>query len=128
MTRRKVCSSFVLLCLISLSGCAVRTIHPGAANTFDSDAYDSLLVQDNVIQSTKADLTNGVFPANIVQNVKLALNILIEAYNAEDIAYKAYHAAAIAGQPTATLQADLQTKQVAANNAVSSLASAKVTK
>lgn len=71
----------------SLLGCAAHQIHPGTANTFDSTTYDTLMLTDNIIQSTKADLAANKFPVLIAPRVKAALNILISVYNAADIAY-----------------------------------------
>ena len=95
----------VIFLALALTGCASRPIHPGAVNKFDSDAYDILLVTDNVIQTTRADLSNNVFSTTVAVNVKNALNGLITAYNAADIAYKTYHASAIAGTATPAQQA-----------------------
>lgn len=76
-----------LFLLVSSVGCAARVQHPGTANSFDSTTYDTLMLTESVIQSTKADLASGKFPASISGNVKSALNALIVAYNAADIAY-----------------------------------------
>lgn len=85
---------------IMLTGCAARPIHPGAANNFDSTSYDTLTVTHNVIENTKTDLAAGAFSADIVPNIKAALNDLVTAYNVADSAYLAYHAAAVAGTAT----------------------------
>jgi hypothetical protein len=119
----------VLLLLALLSnGCAARPVHPGAVNKFDSDAYDALLVTESVIQSTKADLTNNVFPTSIAPNVKDALNYLINSYNVADIAYKAYHSAALAGTVTPVQQANVTTAINQMSNATSTLINAKAGK
>ena len=73
--------------LLVICGCAAHPIHPGTANAFDSSTYDTLTITDSVIQSTKADLSAGKFPASIAQNVKTALNILITSYDVLDMAY-----------------------------------------
>jgi hypothetical protein len=99
--------SIVVLALL-LSGCAAASVHPGAANTFDSGAYDKLIVAHSVIESTKTDLSNGAFKnATIELNVRVALRGLIKAYNIADTAYKVYHNAAIAGQATSQQEATL---------------------
>jgi hypothetical protein len=100
--RSKTAVIFLALVLI---GCAARPLHPGSVNRFDSDAYDLLLVTDSVIQTTRADIQNGVFSPGLVNNIRNALNGLITAYNAADIAYKEYHSAALAGTATAAQQA-----------------------
>jgi hypothetical protein len=109
-----------LIAVLLLAGCAARVVHPGAANKFDSDAYDAVLVAHSVIETTKTDLANNVFPASIAGNVKTALNDLIKGYNVADSSYQTYHAAALAGkattaQSTAVSSAltDLQTKSAA---------------
>jgi hypothetical protein len=86
---------------ISLTSCAARPVHPGAANSFDSAAYDSLLVTHSIIESTKTDLaTSETFPASIVGNVRTALSYLIDSYNIAQKAYVTYHAAALLGKAT----------------------------
>ena len=105
---------------ILLVGCGIiqkHVNHPGSANTFDSDSYDTLLVTDSVIKTTKDDLAANAFPASIAGNVKTALNDLIRAYDIADTVYcgapittatglqctpESYHGAAIAGKATAT--------------------------
>lgn len=115
----------VLLILLSFSGCAARPIHPGAANQFDSTAYDTIFIAHNVIESTKADLAANKFPASIATNVVTALNKLVTAYNLADQAYLAYHNAALGGTATPAQQAALQSNINDVSNAVSSVASAK---
>jgi hypothetical protein len=92
----------VLLAFLAMhsGGCAARPLHPGAANSFDSNVYDALLIAHSVIETTKTDLVNNAFPASIVGNVKAALNGLIRAYDSADLAYQAYHPAALAGTAT----------------------------
>lgn len=114
-----------LLLVLFLVGCAARPIHPGAANRFDSDAYDALLVADSIIQSTKADLTNNVFPANVAAPVKNALNNLIVAYNATDTSYRVYHAAVASGAATPQQQAAVQAGLNQVAGATTSLVNAK---
>lgn len=84
---RSAVLALAAIAAIALVGCAAHVIHPGTANSFDSTTYDTLMLTDNVIQSTKADLAAGKFPASIAGNVKTALNALIVAYNVADIAY-----------------------------------------
>jgi hypothetical protein len=106
---------------LALTGCAAtHPVHPGAANTFDSNSYDAVLVAHSVIETTKTDLANNTFPASIAGQVKTALNDLIKAYDIADTSYQTYHAAAIAGkattaQSTAVSSAltDLQAKSTA---------------
>jgi hypothetical protein len=110
---------------IALTGCAAHKNHPGAANAFDSDSYDTLLVTDTVIQSTKADLTAGTVPAAISAQVKTALNVLIEAYDIADASYIVYHTAAVAGTATAAQQAAVTNSLSAVTTAAAQLATAR---
>lgn len=95
------CFTATFTLAVIFTACAARPIHPGAANAFDSGAYDSVLVTHTVIETTKTDLANNAFPANIAPAVKTALNALITSYDAADAAYIAYHNAALAGTATA---------------------------
>ena len=130
----------VFLTIAFLVGCAARVNHPGTVNSFDSSAYDVLLVTDNVIQTTKADLAANKFPAAISGNVKTALNGLITAYDALDIAYcgmpvtaggalqcapGSYHAAAAAGTATAAQQQAITSDVSQVQNANAALTAAK---
>jgi hypothetical protein len=120
--KKKICLSGSLLVatLLLVSCAATHPIHPGAANSFDSTAYDAVLVAHSVIETTKTDLANNTFPASIAGQVKTALNDLIKAYDIADTSYQTYHTAAIAGkattaQSTAVSSAltDLQAKSTA---------------
>lgn len=115
------------LALFLLAGCAAKnyTVHPGAANTFDSQTYDSLIVSHSVIETTKADLAANQFPAAIAGNVKKSLNDLITAYDACDSAYLVYHAAAAAGIATSAQTAAVQSGLTNMGTATNSLAAAK---
>lgn len=117
------CSS--LLVLLLFVGCAAHTTHPGAANTFDSNSYDTVLVTENVIETTKTDLANNAFPASITGNIKTALNNLIQGYNIADTAYKTYHAAALAGQATSAQQTALTSALTNLNSQTAALTTAK---
>jgi hypothetical protein len=98
----------VLALALSLSSCSAQKIHPGSPNAFDSASYDALIATHSVIESTKTDLANNVFPVSIAGNVKTALNDLVAAYNAADTAYQTYHASALAGAATVAQQTALQ--------------------
>jgi hypothetical protein len=134
------------LLFLLLSGCAAR--HPGTANKFDSDTYDALLVAHSVIESTKSDIAAGSFSATLLPKVKTALNGLIDAYDALDIAYcnpvsgtlpstgaaslqcspNSYHAAAMAGTATPAQSSQLQGQVNNLSAATSQLAAAKAAK
>jgi hypothetical protein len=117
-----------LIAVLILAGCAARPIHPGAANAFDSNAYDSVLVAHSVIETTKTDLVNGAFPAGIAGNVKTALNGLITSYDLADQAYIAYHNAALAGTATAAQSTAVTNALNDVNAKTSALTSAKAAK
>ena len=102
-------------------------VHPGAVNTFDSQTYDTLIVTHSVIESTKADLAAGKFPAGkVADGVKAALNALVLSYNVTDTAYLVYHTAAAAGTATATQQAAVTAGIQNINAQTTQLTSAKV--
>lgn len=128
--------------LLLLIGCAAHQIHPGTANAFDSGAYDTLSVTDSVIQSTKADLAAGKFPASIAGNVKTALNALINAYDIADTFYcgapvagvgsgslmcapNSYHSLAMAGTATSAQSTQLTNDLNQVNTATTALSAAK---
>jgi hypothetical protein len=117
-----------LALVLLLSGCAAHVIHPGSANKFDSDAYDSVLIAHSVIETTKTDLANNAFPASIAGNVKTALNDLIKAYDVADKAYIAYHNAALAGTATAAQSTAVTNSLTTVNTSTTALTAAKVGK
>ena len=89
---------------IMLGGCHAYVQHPGSVSMFDSHAYDALLVSNDAIKSAKADLANGSLPVSSGEY----LNVLIKSYNTADALYKVYHDAAIKGQDTSQMMAQLQ--------------------
>jgi|SRR6267154_580806 len=115
-----------LLALSLMLGCS-QNPKPvvGAANQFDSDTYLTLVTTDSVIQNTKAALTANQFPANVVTNVRAALNRLIDAYDAADTVYIVYHNAALAGQSTPAQQAAVNTAVGNVQGATTMLVAAK---
>ena len=116
----------LLLAIMLSFGCAAHVQHPGTANMFDSDSYDTLLVTDSVIQSTKTSYTAGQFPAAIMPDVKTALNGLIAAYDTADTVYIAYHNAAMtAAGATPAQQSAVATSLAQVATATAALTSAK---
>jgi len=84
----------LVLAILALAGCAKQaTVRPGAVNTFDSQAFDSLVTAQAAIEQASKEIT--AFP-----NLKPELNHVIDGYNSAMVAYKAYHEAALAGKPT----------------------------
>jgi hypothetical protein len=120
--RKAKLSAFVFLPLLLLAGCASQSyvIHPGAANLFDSQAYDVLVVAHTAIEQAKTQLAANQFGA-AEGAVKTAVNDLVAAYNAMDAAYDAYHAAAVAGTATPAQVTALQTSMNAVNGAMGNL-------
>jgi hypothetical protein len=116
----------VLLVAVMFYGCAARPIHPGAANTFDSGAYDSLLVAHSIIESTKTQLsTSDGFPANIAPMVRTTLSYLIDSYNVAQKAYMVYHGAAMQGQATTAMSDNLSATLADVNAKTVALTAAK---
>jgi hypothetical protein len=106
----RVALATVAILMVWMAGCSkTYKPHPGAINTFDSAAYDWVLVAQDAIDSTKADLALGKFPPAIAAAVKTALNTgLIPAYNALYTAYTNYHKAAVEGTATASQATEVE--------------------
>lgn len=86
--------TIVLFLFAFAFGCSKTvTLHPGAVNVFDSNAYDTLLTVQAALETASKEVVN--YP-----NLKPELNHAIDAYNVAMIAYKGYHEAALAGKPT----------------------------
>lgn len=119
-----------LILLVLIVGCASQTykVHPGAANTFDSQSYDALLVTHSVIEQTKSDLANNVFAGSLAAAVKTSLNYLITAYDAADVAYLAYHSAAANNTATQAQIDAVTAAQSNVNSALTQLSNAKAGK
>ncbi len=142
--RRAILAVGLAALAIIAGGCASQTTataHPGTFNSFDNATYESLLLTDSVIKSTKADLAAGKFPVSIKDSVRIALNDLITTYNAADVLYcgqpvngpagtvqcspNSYHGALQAGQAATVTQAQVQVKLDAVSTAASVLTTAK---
>jgi PBP1b-binding outer membrane lipoprotein LpoB len=88
----------VLLALI-LSSCAMNPAavsHPGAINSFDSNAYDSLVTAQGAIDAAK--------PLATSQGQKDVLNQVIASYNTCKNAYLLYHTQMVGGGNVDTTQ------------------------
>jgi len=102
--RRNRLRTVALALGLAAAGCAAQSykVHPGAANTFDSQAYDSLIIAKAGIDQAKTEIQT---------NPKISkeyLNDAVKAYNAARGVYLTYHnAAASGGTNAAQLQADL---------------------
>ena len=78
--------------ILLLASCGKATVqHPGALNSFDNYAYDTLIVEQAALNQAKSLVTQ--FPS-----IKAPLNLAITEYNTTMIAYKAYHLALQAGK------------------------------
>jgi hypothetical protein len=128
MRPRRAFPTIALLIPLMLAGCAARPIHPGAANSYDSNAYDALIVAHSVIETTKTDLANNAFPASIAGNVKTALNDLIRGYDVAQTAYTAYHASAVVGTATPAQSTALTNALNDVNSKTAALTAAKAGK
>lgn len=103
--------SLILISVILLSSCASGTIqHPGALNSFDNFAYDSLITEQAAINQAKSEI--GQFP-----QAKTQLNNVIVQYDTTLAAYKAYHALVAAGK-----NADSVQLQTAINSLITNVA------
>jgi hypothetical protein len=65
---------------------------PGSTTTTDADAYDALVIADDLIKSTKADLAANKYPPATAATITTVLRSVIDFYNPADSAYKSYHA------------------------------------
>lgn len=71
-----------------LSSCATKSVpvRPGAVSSLDSQAYDALLVAQEVIAQSKASLESGALPAA----AKPVINAGIASYNTARAAWLTY--------------------------------------
>ncbi len=95
--------SYITLVFITLlmTGCAKTVaVHPGSISNFDSYAYDILLVEQDALNTARAQYAAGQLPAS----AKTVLNNAIAQYNATEVAWQSYHAS---GSGQSTLQQSL---------------------
>lgn len=114
-TNRKGAVVVAALILI-LAACATTNTapsHPGAINSFDSTAYDTLITVQASINQAKTLI--GGFP-----QFKADLNAAISVYNTTLAAYKIYHTGGSATATTASTTA-LQTQMTTLVTQVSAL-------
>jgi len=113
--------AFWPLVLLALAGCAHNppVLRPGAFNAFDQNTHDTLRTAQATLEAAAKD----VAPLPVNHPVKIAYNAAIDAYNAAEAGYQAYHAALVNGQPAdqAAVAAALQ----ALNAAVARYAASK---
>ena len=71
-------------------------LHPGALNTTDSAAYDTLLIAEAAIDQARTENQTRPFPAE----ARDALNTLIQSYNIAREAWLTYRGAVAANVPS----------------------------
>lgn len=92
---KKLCA---LLSLVVMLGCQKTvTVHPGAISNFDSYSYDILLVEQDAINTARAQFVSGQLPAA----ARESLNVAIDQYNAAENVWQTYHST---GQGQSALQ------------------------
>lgn len=113
-------SALGLLVLV-LAGCAHNPsqLRPGAYNLFDQNTHDLLLTTQATLEAAAKD----VAPLPVGHPLKVTYNALIDAYNAAQKGYKAYHAALEAHQ--AGDQAGVQSLLQGLDTAIKAYAAAK---
>jgi hypothetical protein len=94
----KVIAGILLLPIVfSTTACVAHyAIHPGALNTGDSAAYDTLLIASTTIDQARAAYQAGQLP----QDSKEALNTLVKAYTAARDSWLTYRGALGANVPS----------------------------
>jgi len=108
--------------LLSASACRAHyTVHPGALNTADSAAYDTLLVAEATIDRARTEYKAGRLPAT----AKQALDALIESYNIARESWRTYHGAIETPAPSETDFTRLAKNLSDLTNAIRALKEAK---
>lgn len=94
----KVIAGILLLPLVfSTTACAAHyTVHPGALNTADSAAYDTLLIAANTIDQAKTAYQSG----QLTSDSKDALNALIQSYTVARDSWLTYRGAVSMNVPS----------------------------
>ena len=81
--------AFILIVpfLLVTPACAMHSqVHPGALNTIDSAAYDTLLIAEAIINQGRLDFQSGRLPTT----TKPALDTLVESYNVARASWLTY--------------------------------------
>ena len=86
----------VLLLLLTAACTAHYKLHPGALNTADSAAYDTLLIAEAAIDQARVENQTQPFSAE----AKDALNTLIQSYNVAREAWLTYRGAVATNTPS----------------------------
>ena len=82
--------------LLVTPACAMHyTVHPGALNQADSEAYDTLLIAESTIDQARLDFKSGQLPAG----AKPALDALVSSYNIARNSWLTYRGAISTNAP-----------------------------
>ncbi len=94
---RKQFLTAILMSLLLFAACGKKYVaHPGSLSSFDSKAYDALIMWNGVLAQAKSDLYIGKIPANS----RTLINKTGEVYNSARSAWIAYRAAVRAANST----------------------------
>jgi len=122
MQRKRISICLILCLAVAMAGCGKKYVaHPGSLSTFDSKAYDALLMWNGALTQAKADLAAGKIPAGS----RTLINNTGAVYNSARDAWLAYRAAARAGQATdaATAQTEFNKFQTQIESLIDQLVS-----
>jgi len=107
----------VPLLLLTPACAAHYTIHPGALNTADSAAYDTLLIAESVINQARVENQTRPLPTPS----KDALNVLVQSYNVARESWLTYRGAIATQVPSDAYFAQLNKNLVDLTNAIRDL-------
>lgn len=97
LMQHQLWSLLLVLAVLSTAACAAHyKPHPGALNTVDSAAYDTLLVAEAAIDQARVDNQTSPLP----DQAKNALNTLIDSYNVARTAWLTYRGAVATNTPS----------------------------
>ena len=115
--------ALLLPVLLATPACAAHyTVHPGALNTADSAAYDTLLVAGAAIQQAQVDFRAGKLSVS-----KDALNELVASYNTARAAWMTYRDAVAANSPSDAYYQQLSRDLIDLTNGIKALTTKGVT-
>ena len=98
--------TLLLSAILFLGSCGHAVVqHPGALNSFDNYAYDTLRVEEVALNQAKTTLPQ--FPA-----LQKSFDTIKVQYNDTIAAYKVYHLALLAGKNPDTAALDLSIKDL----------------
>jgi hypothetical protein len=116
--------TLLLPVLLATPACTFHyTVHPGALNTTDSAAYDTLLVAETTIAQAQSDYLAGK-----LQGQKDTLNKLVETYNVARQAWITYRNAIQTNAPSDAYFKQLNQNLIDLTNAIRDLTTRKEVK